>query len=129
MYFPRNSASDTANNGAQILLNGQVAPMLVGVGRSEDSFDKGPSLADWDIYRDFETIRGTLKANFVRTGHFPSNLNSYYYTDRLGLAVWQEIPAYWFNGDGFNRVRERGTAKQMFREMIIQQLQSAFYLV
>lgn len=105
-------------NGAQIMLNGQVAPFLVGAGRTEDSFDKGPALGNTEIYNDFEIIRKTLKANFVRTGHFPSNLNSYYYTDRLGLAVWQEIPAYWFDGDAFNLVRERGTAKQMFREMI-----------
>ncbi len=105
-------------NGTQIMLNGEVAPFLAGVGRTEESFDKGPSMSNADIYSDFETIRGTLKANFVRTGHFPSNLNSYFYTDRLGLAVWQEIPAYWFSGDAFNTVRKRGTAKQMFREMI-----------
>ncbi|MGM0881362.1 MAG: S-layer homology domain-containing protein [Bacillota bacterium] len=105
-------------NGAQIMLNGEVAPFLVGTGRTEDSFDKGPALGNSDIYRDFEIIRNTLKANFVRTGHSPSSLNSYYYTDRLGLAVWQEIPAYWFDGEAFNLVSERGTAKQMFREMI-----------
>jgi len=105
-------------DGVQIKLNGELAPFLTGVGYTEDSSDKGPSLDLATRYADLKKIKEDLKANFVRTGHFPHSLPTYQYTDRIGLAVWQEIPVYWFSGEAFDLQRQRGQAKQMFEEMI-----------
>lgn len=105
-------------DGVQIKLNGELAPFLTGVGYTEDSSDKGPSLDDATRYGDLKKIKEELKANFVRTGHFPHSLPTYQYADRIGLAIWQEIPAYWFSGEAFDLQRQRGQAKQMLEEMI-----------
>lgn len=105
-------------DGVKILLNGQLAPFLTGVGYTEDSADKGPSMDNSTRYSDLQKIKEDLKANFVRTGHFPHSINSYEYTDRIGLAVWQEIPSYWFSGDAFDLQRQRGQTRQMMSEMI-----------
>ncbi|WP_449602046.1 S-layer homology domain-containing protein [Paenibacillus sp. Marseille-Q9583] len=104
--------------GVQLKLNGELAPFLTGVGYTEDSSDKGPSLDNATRYSDLLKIREELKANFVRTGHFPHSLPTYQYADRIGLAIWQEIPAYWFSGEAFDLQRQRGQAKQMMEEMI-----------
>jgi hypothetical protein len=117
-YYSQFGIRTLSTEGATIMLNGKPAPFLVGMGRSEDSFDKGPSLTHEELYKDFSIIKNQFNANFVRTGHLPSHINSYLYTDRLGLAVWQEIPAFWFSDDGFNGTRQTGMAKQMFSEMI-----------
>lgn len=117
-YYTQFGIRTLSTEGVNIMLNGKPAPFLVGMGRSEDSFDKGPSLTHDEIYNDFSIIKNQFNANFVRTGHLPSHLNSLMYTDRLGLAVWQEIPAFWFSDDGFNGTRQTGMAKQMFSEMI-----------
>ncbi|WP_449600636.1 S-layer homology domain-containing protein [Paenibacillus sp. Marseille-Q9583] len=117
-YYTQFGIRTLSTEGATIMLNGKPAPFLVGMGRSEDSFDKGPSLTHDEIYKDFSIIKNQFNANFVRTGHLPNHINSYMYTDRLGLAVWQEIPAFWFSDDGFNGTRQTGMAKQMFSEMI-----------
>ncbi|WP_158602260.1 S-layer homology domain-containing protein [Cohnella endophytica] len=105
-------------DGVQIKLNGELAPFLAGVGYTEDSADKGPSLDSATRYGDLIKIKEDLKANFIRTGHFPHALPTYLYSDRIGLAVWQEIPAYWFSGEAFDLQRQRGQAKQMLEEMI-----------
>jgi|GEM_PF-510990 len=105
-------------DGVQIKLNGELAPFLAGVGYTEDSADKGPSMDLTARYGDLQKIRNDLKANFVRTGHFPHSLPTYRFADRIGLAIWQEIPAYWFSGDAFDLQRQRGQTTQMLEEMI-----------
>ncbi len=105
-------------DGVQIKLNGELAPFLAGMGYTEDSADKGPSLEPATRYSDLSKIKLDMKANFIRTGHFPHSLATYQYADRIGLAVWQEIPAYWFSGAAFDLQRQRGQAKQMLEEMI-----------
>ncbi|WP_152393369.1 S-layer homology domain-containing protein [Paenibacillus guangzhouensis] len=105
-------------DGVRIKLNGELAPFLAGVGYTEDSADKGPSMDAAQRYSDLLKIKQDLKANFVRTGHFPHSLPTYRFADRIGLAIWQEIPAYWFSGDAFDQQRQRGQAKQMLEEMI-----------
>ncbi|BBH24446.1 hypothetical protein Back11_57910 [Paenibacillus baekrokdamisoli] len=105
-------------DGVKIKLNGELAPFLAGVGYTEDSSDKGPSLDLATRYSDLQKIKEDVKANFVRTGHFPHSLPTYQYSDRIGLAIWQEIPAYWYSGDAFDLQRQRGQAKQMLEEMI-----------
>ncbi|TCW32615.1 Ig-like protein group 2 [Thermohydrogenium kirishiense] len=117
-YYTQFGLRILSTDGDKILLNGNLAPFLVGVGRTEDDPVKGPSMNDEEQYRDFQVIKNTLNANFVRTGHFPANKTSYIYTDRLGIAVWQEIPVYWFSGDAFTTQINRGIARQIFEEMI-----------
>jgi putative cell wall-binding protein len=117
-YYTQFGIRTIDTDGDKILLNGELAPYLAGVGRTDDHPTKGPAMNNEEQFNDFEIIKETLKANFVRTGHFPANKTSYLYTDRLGLAVWQEIPAYWFSGDAFVTQTNRGLARQMYMEMI-----------
>ncbi|WP_163192330.1 cell wall-binding repeat-containing protein [Clostridium thermarum] len=117
-YYTQFGVRTLGTDGDKLLLNGELAPYLAGVGRTEDHPTKGPAMNNEEQFKDFETIKNTLKANFVRTGHFPANKTAYLYTDRLGLAVWQEIPAYWFSGEAFETQTNRGLARQMYMEMI-----------
>ena len=117
-YYTQFGLRTLDTDGDKILLNGELAPYLAGVGRTDDHPVKGPAMNNEEQFKDFEIIKNKLNANFVRTGHFPGNRTSYLYTDRLGLAVWQEIPAYWFSGEAFVTQTNRGLARQMFMEMI-----------
>jgi len=70
------------------------------------------------LLNDFEMILN-LNANFIRTGHYPNHPFTYILADRLGLAVWEEIPVYWFGGREFLiQHKQRHIAKQMWQEMI-----------
>ncbi len=39
--------------------------------------------------------RKELGANFVRLAHYPHNEEMIRLADRMGLLVWEEVPAYW----------------------------------
>lgn len=101
----------------KMLLNGRVA-FLPGVARHEEWPDTGRTAAWEKIIEDLQIIRD-LNALFLRTGHYPNHPYTYLATDRLGLAVYTEIPVYWFFGWNWNHQEQRRIADQMFSEMVL----------
>jgi beta-galactosidase len=101
--------------GAKMLINGQPA-FFTGMARHEDWPDSGRTATIYKIRRDLEIIKET-NVNFLRSGHYPNHPYTYILTDRMGLAVWEEIPAWWINSISIDKLTSRGLAKQMFREM------------
>ena len=55
----------------------------------------------------------------LRTNHVPANPFLLMLSDRLGLAVWEEIPLNHFTPETFSLVMQRGLAQQMLAEMAL----------
>jgi len=102
--------------GGKILLNGKPV-FLKGVSRHEDYPSTGRTAKPSAIYQDLQAAK-EVGANFLRTAHYPNHPLTYVYADRLGLAVWEEIPVYWFDCEALRLAAERGVARQMLLEMI-----------
>jgi beta-galactosidase len=58
-----------------------------------------------------------LHADLIRVDHHPPNQMLTLLTDRLGLAVWEEIPLYHFTPQTFSIATDRGIPQQMLAEM------------
>ena len=100
----------------RLMLNNRPI-FLKGLARHEDYPVKGRALTVKDILRDLLIIKD-MNANWIRTAHYPNNPMTYVLTDRIGLAVWEEIPVYWFDCEAFKIQASRGIARQMLLEMI-----------
>ncbi len=104
--------------GNTLLLNGK--PMFFpGVARHEDHMSYGRSVPRAQILTDLEMVVAT-NATFLRTAHYPNHPYTYLLADRLGLAILEEIPVWWFDEtdawikqDFFRHIHE-----QMWREML-----------
>jgi beta-galactosidase/beta-glucuronidase len=105
--------------GGRLLLNG--APTRIwGVARHEELPEtwRACPWADWGrVYEDLARIRD-LGCTFLRAGHYPNHPMVAMICDRLGLALWEEIPIYWFGGPQLLMALERGVAQAMWLEMI-----------
>ncbi len=107
-----------AMQGNTLLLNGK--PMFFpGVARHEDHYLYGRSVPVAVIYSDLQKV-AELNATFLRTAHYPNHPYTYLAADRLGIAVLEEIPVWWFDEndawlkqDFFRHIHE-----QMWREMV-----------
>jgi beta-glucuronidase len=107
----------------RILLNGQPI-VFNGVALHEDLIQPpqnnrpkgGPTTAPSEIH---ELLSRALKvhADLVRVDHHPPNQMLPILADRLGLAVWEEIPLYHFTGQTFSIAMARGIPQQMLAEM------------
>lgn len=102
----------------KVLLNDNVV-FLTGVARHEDHPVYGRSLPKEIIFSDFKMIKES-NILYVRTAHYPNHPYTYLITDRLGLAVMEEIPVWWFNTAESWQIQnnDRHIHKQMFREMV-----------
>jgi beta-glucuronidase len=107
----------------RILLNGQPV-VFNGVALHEDLIQPtqegrpkgGPVTAPSEIY---ELLSRALRlhASLIRADHHPPNQMLALLADRLGLAVWEEIPLYHFSGQTFTIAMNRGIPQQMLAEM------------
>jgi beta-glucuronidase len=80
--------------GTQIVLNGKPI-FLRGICLHEEApFRSGRAFSGED---DATLLNWTkeLGANFVRLAHYPHNEEMIRLADRMGLLVWEEVPAYW----------------------------------
>ncbi len=107
-----------ATAGNTFLLNGK--PMYFpGVARHEDHYLYGRSVPRATIYSDLVKVVQT-NATFLRTAHYPNHPYTYMIADRIGLAIMEEIPVWWFDEadawlkqDVFRHMHE-----QVWREMV-----------
>jgi beta-galactosidase/beta-glucuronidase len=60
-----------------------------------------------------------VHADLLRTNHVPANTDLLMLADRLGLAVWEEIPLNHFTPESFTLTMERGLPQQMLAEMTL----------
>ncbi len=105
-----------AAENAKVLLNRRPV-FFTGMARHKDWPDTGRTATMAKIAQDLQIIRDT-NVWFLRSAHYPNHPYTYLLTDRLGFAVWEEIPAWWLNIVSIHVTMERGLAKQMWREMI-----------
>ncbi len=61
-------------------------------------------------------------ADLLRTGHQPADPTTLMLADRLGFAVWEEIPLYHATPLVFERTMARGIPQQMVREMALRDM-------
>ncbi|HET7027148.1 MAG TPA: glycoside hydrolase family 2 TIM barrel-domain containing protein [Candidatus Limnocylindrales bacterium] len=64
----------------------------------------------------------SVNANFIRAGHEPADANLLRLADRLGIAIWEEIPLYHFTPLTFDAARTRGVAAQLLTEMALRDM-------
>jgi len=60
-----------------------------------------------------------VHADLLRTNHVPGNPALLMLADRLGLAVWEEIPLNHYTPETFSLVMGRGIPQQMLAEMAL----------
>ena len=63
-----------------------------------------------------------IGADLLRTGHEPADPTVLMLADRLGFAVWEEIPLYHATPAIFERSLSRGIPQQMLREMALRDM-------
>jgi hypothetical protein len=109
--------------GPRLLLNG-VPVAFHGVALHDERV--GPSAGGrpaggpaTDVLDAFDSLQraGDAGADFVRTGHHPASPALLTLADRLGFAVWEEIPLYHYTPETFQIAMDRGIAQQMLSEM------------
>jgi beta-galactosidase len=123
----RHVAVDQVNG--QLLLNGEGA-FLEGVGLHDEeiSFDEEGNLLTGTPGNDLAALRERLaaaaavNATLLRPGHTPADPGLLMLADRLGFAVWEEIPLYHFTPLSFETAMNRGIPQQMLREMALRDM-------
>jgi beta-glucuronidase len=114
---------------ARVLLNAEPI-FLRGVGLHAETltFDTDANLAGGTPHQSPEDVLGELEdaraigADLLRTGHHPGDPIMLMLADRLGFAVWEEIPLYHATPLVFERTMDRGIPQQMLREMALRDM-------
>jgi glycosyl hydrolase family 2 len=114
-------------NTPSILLNGQRIS-LPGVALHDQRLAIG---ADGSVSGSLPSPSGvraqlgraaSVGARLIRTGHTPANPVVLELADRLGFAVWEEIPLYHYTPQTFEIAMRRGIPQQMLREMALRDM-------
>jgi beta-glucuronidase len=113
----------------RVLLNGE-ASFLRGVGLHAESleFDANGELAGGSPHQPPSLVLRSLRdaarigADLLRTGHEPADPTTLMLADRLGFAVWEEIPLYHATPAVYGRTMDRGIPQQMLREMALRDM-------
>ena len=113
----------------RVLLNGE-AVFFRGVGLHAESlsFDGDGQLVHGTPNQGPGEILGKLRdasaigADLLRAGHEPADPTMLMLADRLGFAVWEEIPLYHATPAIFERTMQRGIPQQMLREMALRDM-------
>ena len=113
----------------RVLLNGE-ASFFHGVGLHTEALevDADGEVVGGTPYQDpiaaLEALTNAreIGADLVRTGHLPADPTLLSLTDRLGFAVWEEIPMYHATPLVFERTMGRGIPQQMLREMALRDM-------
>jgi beta-galactosidase len=105
-------------DGDKFYLNNQTV-FLTGVARHEDHPVLGRSIPVDTIYSDLKKVKN-VNATSLRTAHYPNHIQTYLLADRLGIAIIEEIPVWWFDTEAAWNIQnnQRHIHEQMFREMV-----------
>ena len=112
-----------------LLLNGEPT-MLNGVSLHDEVLEPAPVEAATgghrvhdpaEVLAQLERAR-SVNADLIRTAHTPANPILLHLADRLGFAVWEEIPLYHYTPLTFGIAMDRGIAQQMLREMALRDM-------
>jgi beta-galactosidase/beta-glucuronidase len=76
----------------------------------------GPLTAPAEIFSTLQRATG-LHADLIRVDHHPPNQMVPVLADRMGIALWEEIPLYHFTPQTFSIAIDRGMPQQMLAEM------------
>ena len=119
MFYTQFGVRTIETSGDKLLLNGNPV-FLPGVARHEDHPLYGRSVPKDTIFTDLQKVKD-MKALYLRTAHYPNHPYTYLISDRLGIAVWEEIPVFWFDEvEPWNiQNNVRHIHQQMFREMVL----------
>ena len=60
-----------------------------------------------------------VNADLIRVGHSPPSALLPMLADRLGFALWEEIPLYHYTPESFAVAMDRGIPQQMLAEMVL----------
>jgi beta-glucuronidase len=74
-----------------------------------------------ELLRQLDQAR-SVNADLIRSSHTPANPLLLTLADRLGFAVWEEIPLYHYTPLTFGIAMQRGIAQQMLREMALRDM-------
>jgi beta-galactosidase len=111
------------SNAPRILLNG-VAIAFNGVALHEErqlpvkqgAPAGGPLTSPAEMQSVLQRVLN-VHADFIRVDHHPPNQLLPVLADRLGLALWEEIPLYHYSPQTFAIAMDRGVPQQMLSEM------------
>jgi beta-galactosidase len=78
----------------------------------------GPVTEARQIYDKLLQARA-VNADLIRDDHSPPNALLPMLADRLGFAIWEEIPLYHYTPETFNVAMERGLPQQILAEMLL----------
>ena len=113
----------------RVLLNGEPA-FFRGVGLHAESLAFSsdgvlvggtPAQPPGEVLSELEEA-SAIGADLIRTGHEPADPTLLMLADRLGFAVWEEIPIYHASPFIFERTMARGIPQQMLREMALRDM-------
>lgn len=113
----------------RVLLNGE-ATFFRGVGLHAETLERSadgtlvtgtPVQTGPEVLADLEDA-AAVGADLLRTGHQPGDPTMLMLADRLGFAVWEEIPLYHATPFVFEAVMGRGIPQQMLREMALRDM-------
>jgi beta-glucuronidase len=110
----------------RLLLNGQPVAFH-GVALHDEQIDPasggrpagGPATDVQQYLKQLFAQAGEVYADLVRADHTPPNPLLLMLADRLGFAVWEEIPLYHFTPQTFQVAMQRGIPQQMLAEMAL----------
>jgi beta-galactosidase len=106
----------------RLLLNGTPVSFQGVAIKNEDPFGsgnvpRGEPITDPAIYAAMLDQARRVHAQLLRTGHQPANPTVLMLADRLGFAVWEEIPLYHYTPLTYQIAMRRGIPQQMLAEM------------
>jgi beta-galactosidase len=111
--------------GPSLLLNGTpvafhgVALHDEKVSPAVGSLPAGGPATDVRSYQAQLVQASQVNADLIRADHTPPNPLLLTLTDRLGFAVWEEIPLYHYTPQTFQIAMQRGIPQQMLAEMAL----------
>lgn len=121
----RQVAVETATSS--VLLNGRPV-FLAGVALHDQQVTTRPdgkaaaTIPTPTQIRDQLDRARSIGAHLVRTGHTPANPALLDLADRLGFAIWEEIPLYHYTPQTYDIAMGRGIPQQMLREMALRDM-------
>jgi len=108
-------------NGAPVAFHG-VALHDEHVGPTDAGHPAGgPASGVADAFDALNRARA-VGADFVRADHNPASPALLTLADRLGFAIWEEIPLYHYTPETFRIAVDRGVAQQVLAEMVLRDM-------